>query len=185
MSSVKRPSGSKVCHDCATGWTSGTLQPRRARTTNSIELTACSPCTPPAVATSPTGLFVRYGGSRAASRISQSRAFLNEPLTEPWYVGVLQIRASLPWTVSASSRAPAGAARSGVYIGRSRSRTQIRLGSAFAARAPSSAVSRAVRLVDPVRSEPPRPTTRTDLGMIPPSTTPVPTLAAILAGHLT
>jgi hypothetical protein len=39
------------------GSTSGTLQPRSARAMKPIELTACSPCIPPAVETSATGLF--------------------------------------------------------------------------------------------------------------------------------
>src|SRR5690242_17088993 len=57
----------------------------------SIELTACSPCTPPAVQTSPTGLFDRYGGVRSASRISQSRAFLNEPLARAQRNGLVDM----------------------------------------------------------------------------------------------
>jgi hypothetical protein len=116
----------------------------QALTTDSIELTACSPCTPPAVARSPTGLFVRYGGSR-------------QPI--PGY----------------TSAGPGHASRSGWARHWRPARRP----------APSSAVCSAVQLVHPARGEPPRPTTRTDLDMIPPSTTPAPTLAAILPGHPT
>jgi threonine dehydratase len=69
-------------------------RPRRDRAMKSIVLIACSPCTPPAVVTRPIGLLARYGGSFSASRISQSRAFLKAPLTDPWYVGLDQISAS-------------------------------------------------------------------------------------------
>ena len=58
-SSASRPLRSNDRYDCATGCTRGTLQPRSALTTNSIELIACRPWTPPAVVTRPTGLFVR------------------------------------------------------------------------------------------------------------------------------
>jgi len=58
-SAASRPSRSNDRYDCATGCTRGTLQPRSALTTNSIELIACRPWTPPAVVTRPTGLFVR------------------------------------------------------------------------------------------------------------------------------
>ena len=60
--------------------------------------------------------------------------------------------------------------------GRSRSRTQISCVSAAFAAAPSSAACSAVRLVDAARREPPRPTTRTGLAMVPPS--PVPAIQA-------
>src|SRR5690242_17170993 len=102
------------------------LHARSALAMKSIELMACSPWTPPAVATRPIGLLDRYGGSRSASKISQSIAFLNEPLTEPWYVGVLQIRASQPYRLSANSAALIGIECSAEYSGRSRSRIQIR-----------------------------------------------------------
>jgi hypothetical protein len=69
-------------------------QLRRDGLIGEMPVRACRPCTPPAVVTRPIGLLERYGGSRSASRISQSMAFLNAPLTEPWYVGLAQIIAS-------------------------------------------------------------------------------------------
>jgi hypothetical protein len=54
-----------------------------------IVLTTCSPCVPPAALIKPITSSWRYGGSRVPSICSQSIAFLNEPETDPLYIGLL------------------------------------------------------------------------------------------------
>jgi len=44
---------------------------------------------PPAALIRPTTLSCRYAGSRDPSRCSQSMAFLNDPETDPLYIGLL------------------------------------------------------------------------------------------------
>src|SRR5207247_9204579 len=70
------PSSAKLSQARGIGCTIGTAHPRSARTTNSMVLIACRPCTPPAVLIKPTTLSVKYGRSEEHTSELQSRVDL-------------------------------------------------------------------------------------------------------------
>jgi hypothetical protein len=128
---------------------------------NSVVLMACRPCVPPAVVTSPITRSVRYGGSRSPSRCSQSMAFLNDPLTEPLYSGLLHTIPCAVAVASSNACAAGGGSMPGRYMGRSSSPTANNRVDAPALAAASKVIRSAARLVEPLRRDPPSPTTRT------------------------
>jgi hypothetical protein len=88
-------------------------------------------------------------------------AFLNDPLTEPWYGGLLHTIPCAVAIASSNARTTGGASRSGRYMGRSSSPTANNRVEAPALAAASNVIWSAARLVEPFRKDPPNPTTRT------------------------
>jgi hypothetical protein len=88
-------------------------------------------------------------------------AFLNDPLTEPLYSGLLHTIPCAAATVSSNARTAGGASMPGRYMGRSSSPTANSRVEAPALAAASTVIWSAAKLVEPFRKDPPSPTTRT------------------------
>jgi hypothetical protein len=88
-------------------------------------------------------------------------AFLNDPLTEPWYSGLLHTIPCAAAVASSNARAAGGASMPGRNIGRSSSPTANTWVQAPALAAASNVIWSAARLVEPFRKDPPSPTTCT------------------------
>src|SRR4029077_18377952 len=102
---------------------------------------------------------VRYGGWRSRNNISQSNAFLKEPLIVPLYIGLLQISPFAWYTAShILITASGGFLAAGSYMGRASclmSRSSV---VAPASAAPSNAILSAARLAERCARDPPKPT---------------------------